>query len=307
VAPSANFVYKPGVNSVDHRPKKSEEMLLLAHFIELEPERWLRRMPGRVTLLTRLKSIENGARVVVKRFEGGAGREGWHERLFGRRVRSEARREFEILGDLGTVGIPVPRPIRCVENREASSLRPMGTRGRSVVVMECIEHIEDARKALGQLGSADRRNLLGEVLRIARKLHERGWIHRDLYLQHFLLPCASEGSLVLIDVGRARWSRNPGRRWLVKDLAALQLSAPANVTRSERLRFLFGWLRGQGVREQVGWKRWARQVIMKARRLGAHQPRFEDGEQVVGVQPERSVSGGAGTREASERLTLDHE
>ena len=112
---------------------------------------------------------------------------------------------------------------------------------------------------------------------------------------------------MLIDVGRARWSRKPGRRWLVKDLAALQLSAPANVTRTERLRFLLGWLRGQGVREQVGWKRWARQVTVKARRLGAHHPRFEDGEQVVGVEPQRSVPGGPAARAASERLTLDHE
>lgn len=288
VALDPKFVYKPDVKLPADRPNPTEEMLLLAHLFELEPERYLRRMPGRETLLTRLKAIEGGVRIVVKRFEGGGGREGWLERLRGQSVRSEARREFELLADLDAVGIPVPRPLRCVENQEASGLGPFARTalGRSVVMMECVEHVDDARTALAYLKPRERGALRRAILKVVRRLHERGWYHRDLYLQHFLLPHEKEDRLVLIDVGRARWSKKPGRRWLVKDLAALQLSAPACVTRTERLRFLHGWLEGQGAREQLAWKRWARQVVAKARRLGAHTPRFEDSEQVVGVEPE---------------------
>lgn len=288
MAPKVQFVYKPSVKLPVDRPNPTEEMLLLAHLFDLKPERYLRRIPGRETLLARLKAIEEGDRIVVKRFEGGAGREGWRERLRGQKVRSEARREFEVLADLAAIGIPVPRPLRCIENQEASGLGPLArpALGRSVVMMECVEHVDDARTALAYLKPRERAVLRRAILKVVRQLHERGWIHRDLYLQHFLLPCAGEGKPVLIDVARARWSKQPGRRWLVKDLAALQLSAPACVTRTERLRFLRGWLEGQGTREQAAWKRWARQVVAKARRLGAHAPRFEDTEQVVGVEPE---------------------
>ena len=305
VAPGPEFDYKPGVNSRVQQPRESEELLLLGHLFALEPERSLRKMPGRLTLLTRLE----GERVVVKRFEGGAGREGWREKILGQRVRSQGRREFEILTDLAAVGIPVPRALRFVENRSAVSLGLFGAgaRGQSAVLMECVEHFEDARGAIERLDRSGRAQLARDVLAIVRRLHERGWFHRDLYLQHFLIPCAADRPLVLIDVARARWSRSPARRWLVKDLAALQLSAPKSVTRTERLRFLRGWLEGQGVREQNAWKRWARDVAVKAERLGAHRPKFEDEEQVVGVEPERTLPGKPGLEDPTQQAFVDHE
>jgi tRNA A-37 threonylcarbamoyl transferase component Bud32 len=274
------------VNFGTDTTRAREEALLLASLTRLEPDRWLRRMPGRETLLARLPGIHEGRRVVVKRFESRAGREGWIERIRGRRPRSEARREFDNLAELHTVGVPVPAPLRVCENEAASSLWPLAARGRSAVVMECVEHREDARVALERRTPGERRALAAQLLEIVRRFHGRGWIHRDLYLQHFLLPLDAQRGPVLIDVARARWSSRHLRRWLVKDLAALHLSAPTCVSRCERLRFLRGWLGGQGQREALRWKRWAREIDRKARRLGAHQPRHEDHEQRIGVEPE---------------------
>ncbi len=170
-----------------------------------------------------------------------------------------------------------------------------------------MEHFDDARTALANRTSPERSPLISEILGLVRRLHERGWIHRDLYLQHFLLPCDPERRPVLIDVARARWSKKPGRRWLVKDLAALLLSTPQNVTRTERLRFLRGWLAGQGIREEQAWKRWARDVFRKAQRLGAHRPRFEDSEQVIGVEPERDVPRSGPASQQAPSLTSEHD
>lgn len=286
MAPGPRFDYKPGVNFGAETTRTREEALLLASLFQFRPDRWLRRMPGRETMLARLPGLANGERVVVKRFEGGAGREGWRERISGKKVRSEARREFENLSELRTVGIPVPVPVRACENEAASSLSPFTKNGRSAVVMECVEHTEDARVALGRMTPPEQRKLSASLLEIVRSFHARGWIHRDLYLQHFLLPLDPERGPLLIDVARARWSRRHGRRWLVKDLAALHLSAPANVSRTQRLRFLRGWLVSQGQPEVLRWKRWVRDVDRKATRLGAHRPRHEDPQQRIGVRPE---------------------
>ncbi len=137
VALRHNFDYKPSVNIRADRLQESEEALVLEHLFDLEPERCLRRIPGRLTFLTRIAAIEDGARIVVKRFEGNAGREGWRERILGQRVRSAGRREFEILAELDTVGVTVPRAIQFAEDPESCSLNPIqrSGRGRSAVLM----------------------------------------------------------------------------------------------------------------------------------------------------------------------------
>jgi len=81
--------------------------------------------------------------------------------------------------------------------------------------------------------------------------HAAGFVHRDLYLCHLFVrgaeagyPTDSGDVFTLIDlqrVFRPRWRR---RRWIVKDLAALNFSAPADrVSRWDRLRFLARYVR----------------------------------------------------------------
>ena len=246
----------PGTSSGEASPSE-----WMADWMDLEPERWLRRIPGRETLRVR---TPDGQPVVVKRYSGDLVRDAWHERLRGRAPRSPARREFENLIGLAAAGVQVPAPIALCEARGRQDRRS------SVVVMSHVEHDETLveRFASGLAGRERERRLL---LELVVRLHDAGWYHRDLYLQH-LLWCDGP---VLIDVGRARQDRRPRQRWFVKDLAALWHSAPSTVTVDEAQAFLGDYLDARA--GDVGAPgRWGRRVAKKARRIARHAPRFVD-------------------------------
>jgi tRNA A-37 threonylcarbamoyl transferase component Bud32 len=207
--------------------------------LTLEPRRPLRRGPGRVTFLWRRP---DGGVVIVKRARGRGG-----------------RREFESLRRLGAAGLPVPR-----------ALAVHGGAGRSLVVMERVPHVETARERLGRVGPAEQRRLSEVLGEIVVALHELGWSHRDLYLEHFLMA-EDDRDVVLIDLGRAR--RRLRRRWYEKDLAALLHSAPASASRALRLRFLAAYLSARGVTGRGERRRWAAAVAARRDAMARHVPR----------------------------------
>ena len=84
------------------------------------------------------------------------------------------------------------------------------------------------------------------VARLVSQLHGNGYVHRDLYLSHIFCDphAAPEQSLTLIDLQRVLRPRWRKTRWIVKDLAALNYSAPAQcISRTRRLRWLLDYLR----------------------------------------------------------------
>lgn len=83
------------------------------------------------------------------------------------------------------------------------------------------------------------------VCDIARKLHAAGLVHRDFYLSHLYFdPAAPKDRRVhLIDLNRVMAPRFRAGRWIVKDLAALNYSAPAELApRGRRLAWLLAYL-----------------------------------------------------------------
>lgn len=90
-----------------------------------------------------------------------------------------------------------------------------------------------------------KRAVLEEVADIARTMHGAGFNHRDFYCCHIFIKQTDDGQrqwrvLDLQRVDRRRWFR---RRWIIKDLAALNYSAPVNIiSRTDRLRFLRHYL-----------------------------------------------------------------
>jgi heptose I phosphotransferase len=91
--------------------------------------------------------------------------------------------------------------------------------------------------------------VIHQMARLARRLHQQDCYHKDLYLCHFYVPVPqpfqpAAGTVHLIDLhrlGQHRWLR---RRWQVKDLAQLLFSTwgVAGITNRDRLEFLKTYL-----------------------------------------------------------------
>lgn len=235
----------------------------------VDPSAWLRRIPGRETLLVSndLAGWEHGD-AVVKRFTGDNARDRWFERLHRVDPRSPARREAENLAELVAAGFAVPRPLAWYEER--------GARGRSALAMECVDHDETLRMRLGRASASERRAWIELAAEFVARFHTAGWYHRDLYCEHLVLPAREPAPLVMLDLGRARRQTRPRARWFVKDLAALLHSCPSEVTQGERLRFLARYSAARGVERGSDRRELAHAVQLKAARLARHAPRFED-------------------------------
>jgi hypothetical protein len=116
----------------------------------------------------------------------------------------------------------------------------------------------------------EKRSILISLAGCARRMHRAGFAHRDLYLCHLFIPPPAKGvGLTLIDLQRVtRDARGHGRR-VVKDLAALNYSAPPPaVTRTDRVRFLLAYL-GRRRFDAAG-RRLARRVAGKTERIRRH-------------------------------------
>ncbi|MCB9905779.1 MAG: hypothetical protein H6831_15375 [Planctomycetes bacterium] len=216
----------------------------------------MRRAPGRETRLL----VSGEERLIEKLYVGGGGCEAWRERLRGTAARSPARREYDALVELHELGVPVPRALALAEDGR-----------RSCVRMSYVPHAETLAERLAEAPTNERRQWGNALLDVVLRLHRAGWYHRDLYFVHFLVR--SDGGLCLIDLGRARRDAAPRQRWFEKDLAALEHSAPGQVTRRERLRFLAAYLTGRGVGDRNARRRFAAAVGRRAERMARHRPK----------------------------------
>lgn len=108
------------------------------------------------------------------------------------------------------------------------------------------------------------RALIDEVARVARRFHECGYNHRDLYCCHFFIKEPQTGRFLvrLIDLQRVQHRRRRRRRWIVKDLAQLAYSAPREwVKCTHKMAFLHAYF---GVRKlRPSHKRLIRAVLAK--------------------------------------------
>ncbi len=224
-------------------------------------ETW-RSVPGRVTFPwpQGAPTSPDALGVVVKRFDRGSG---WLSRL----AADPAGCEFRALEGLQGLGIPVPEPILHAWSPEL---------GRSMVLMAEVPHRRSLRQAIAAAPDpvAKAKAEALQLAELAARLHGAGWYHRDLYLQH-VVEHGGDGSLVLLDLGRARCERRPRARWFQKDLSALYLSGG-----EEYREALLGVLlpeyfrrRGLPVADLAGWEQAIRR---RSARVWARTPRHVD-------------------------------
>jgi heptose I phosphotransferase len=121
----------------------------------------------------------------------------------------------------------------------------------------------------------DLRALINEVADLAARFHRIGYNHRDFYCCHFFIKETASGcfKVNLIDLQRVEHRRWRRRRWIVKDLAQLAYSAPADyITCTQRLAFIKRYLGVERLRPRD--KRLIRQVAAKQKlmewQLGKH-------------------------------------
>lgn len=139
-------------------------------------------------------------------------------------------------------GIPCVKPIAYGQEMHGTRQR------RSAVLSEAVPG-RSLEAWADEWQASDRvklRPVLVHTARLIARFHALGYVHRDLYLAHLFYDPTQpmDRSLHLIDLQRVMQPRWRRRRWIVKDLAALNYSAPPHLlTQTDRLRWLKQYLK----------------------------------------------------------------
>jgi heptose I phosphotransferase len=214
---------------------------------------------------------------------------GWLATLWPRGDWSPAMREYRHLEWARSEGLPVPATVAAGE-----FAGPWGKLESFLVVEELTDMlplnraIPLARACLSaEAFRRWKRELVVELARLARLLHDRRHFHKDLYLCHFFIhtidmqrsPDSWRDRVVLIDLHRLAHHRWTWRLWELKDLAQLLYSSEIDgVDVRDRVMF---WKHYLGPRAQRGGLRWLRWlVVLKWRRYRAHNLRRKERERM---------------------------
>jgi len=193
----------------------------------------------------------------------------------GRRASSPAHIEWDAIGMLRKTGFDVPTPVAFGED-----IQLVGTPRRSFIITREVvgsqlDHLlEDGYpNPMAKSEREARDAVIRDVAGMVRRFHASGFYHKDLYFCHLIVTEDPRwGRPFFIDLERVDRDFPPRRRWFVKDLAALHHSAPASVTRADRLRFLLIYMSKMRLDSHV--KRCVRDIVTRAERMASHVPKF---------------------------------
>ena len=211
--------------------------------------------PGLASYRERVRitlNIDGASQVVyLKRYRRPPLREQLRRMVTFRLRRGSAEREMHYIRHLGILGIPTMTRI-AYGSRMRGWFERDGFAMTAQVPGASLETLAEAWNSdrptdcCGGLPSpATRRAIIEQLARIAGRMHGHDLFHRDLYLCHVFLSERADGRVVLslIDLGRMIRAPRRRKRWIIKDLAALDYSSPRPlVTRADRLRFLYHYL-----------------------------------------------------------------
>ncbi len=151
----------------------------------------------------------------------------WHERY--------------MIKQLSLARIPVPTIVAYSEKmlfcfERASALITEGIIGQSLekFVPKIFHRKADKAELL------QRRMWIRKLAELIGRFHRSGFCHRDLYLSHIFIGFKGNDMPVfyLIDLARCFKPYLRKRRWIIKDLSALNYSAPERIiSRTDRMRF----------------------------------------------------------------------
>jgi heptose I phosphotransferase len=218
----------------------------------------MRQVPGRVTV--RL-DLDDGSTFYLKRHGPPAAN-----------ARSAGRVEWRNILTLSALGIQCPVPV-------AMGCGKSQGQPRSFLITRAVPGGVPAddylRRTFGcparREKIAEKRCFIRDLALFAQQLHQAGFHHKDFYLCHVFVSETGAGkrSLYLIDLQRVSRSRLFAYRWIIKDLAALNYSATAEmVTTADRIRFLLHYLGLPRLTPTA--RKWIRAIQRKTGRIRRH-------------------------------------
>jgi len=112
-----------------------------------------------------------------------------------------------------------------------------------------------------------KKRILENLADITRRMHRAGINHRDYYLCHILMD--NRERLYVIDLHRVNVRDKVGKRWMVKDLAAMLFSSlEVPVTHGQRLAFYKRYM--QISRLSADDKTLIRLIVKKCNKIARH-------------------------------------
>ncbi|MHC5109638.1 MAG: lipopolysaccharide kinase InaA family protein [Planctomycetota bacterium] len=158
------------------------------------------------------------------------------------RAHSMAGLEWFWMNRLAELGVPTITPLAWGESLD------QGRERRSAILTLAVagESLETwCSSGRGGLDLASYKAVLSHTAGIVARLHGAGIFHRDLYLSHLFFDATRPiGEAVhLIDLQRMIAPSSGRRRWMIKDLAALNYSTPFTIaSNAARIRWLKQYL-----------------------------------------------------------------
>lgn len=237
----------------------------------------VKRLPSRTITRVEFASATGPRRYFLKRHTGAVR---WRDRvraLCSGFSPSWGRKEWEVIRAFDQCGIPTMTSVAAGERRSRHGFESF-VMTEELAGFRSLEALVPSRYAppLDRAALAEKRAMILRVADLTRRLHGAGFNHRDWYLCHIFARREDDGTwqlrvLDLQRVDRRRWLRH---RWLVKDLAALNYSAPRGVvTAGDRARFLKAYLDdARALREH---RALVRAIVRKTARIRRHDARLK--------------------------------
>lgn len=218
----------------------------------------MRKVPGRVTV--RLEFPQNQVFYLKRHLPPNS------------RAATDGLREWNHIQTLSALGILCPTPVAAgsgVFDGAPCSFLITAAIPDSIPLDDFLVNLYGAPN--GPSAWPRKRRLIAQLADLAKKFHNRGFHHKDFYLCHVFVNQHSPltAPLAMIDLQRLGSARFFRRRWIVKDLAALNYSASSKfATNTDRLRFLFAYLGIDHLNPKA--RRLIRAVLRKTERIRRH-------------------------------------
>ncbi len=177
---------------------------------------------------------------------------------------SRARNEYRTLLLMRQLGIHAVRPIAFGERRVAHFLRSCFLITEAVPDAMSLSSFIRAfsHRCHGPKAIRVRREILTSLARQIRRMHESGFVHRDLFWRNVLIRSLPDGLFEFHFLDASVGKRIRMQQWrqdsIVRDIAAMGVLAPEFCTKAEQLRFLQAYLETDRLRTED--RRWLREV-----------------------------------------------